>query len=98
MVLDVEDPVGRHSTGRGEDPHGAGAAAATGAGALICPVRSDRIGGASFRQAGYPEAVVGRSEGDVAVGANSRAVEALIVQRVGEWEGNDRADVIAVVA
>ena len=65
---------------------------------MIVPVRTDRVGRGGFRQAGYAEAVVGRPEGDVAVGANVRGCECLIIERVGEWEGNDRAAVIDVVA
>src|SRR5207245_2520999 len=88
--LDVEDAVGRDSTGAGEDALRGGNGSIR---AQIIPKGEDGVGERRDGQAGVGKIVVGAGKLDVAVGAEGGAGEALGVDRVGERKADGRSDI-----
>src|SRR4030095_9779806 len=64
----------------------------------VVPIRVDAVVVSGPRQADVGEGRIGRRELGVAVGRQINAREALIVQRVREWQGNGGHRVISVIA
>lgn len=100
--FDIENPVGRTATGRGE--HTAGSVRESRAPALrvraqVVPVGENRVVVASPRQRAHIDNVlIGSRKLRITVRRHVDAVKALVVNRVGEWQCNRSYLIIPVVA
>ena len=90
--LNVEDAVGRSATYRRKDPK------PTVHQIQVVPIRVDRVVVGEPRQALVAKGRIGGRELRVAVGRQINASEALIVQRVREWQRDGGDCIIPVIA
>ena len=90
--LDVEVAIGRGAGCGGED-----AVVARRAGDLVHRKGEDCVGEISVGQTAAVEEVVGRTQGQVAVGTGRGRGEGITVKADGEGKGEQRAAVVAVV-
>src|SRR6185312_5576042 len=89
-IFNIEDPVWRRSTGRGENPQICAGVTGTWTGTLIRPIGGDCVGCASYWYAGYAEVVVGRPKGKVTVRANLHRRESCVIKSVRKRKVNRR--------